>query len=64
MDELLNPIRQFAAAANETARRHLISALHKLAYSLESADETLHRYGSMVRLPQRFVVLRELMGLI
>lgn len=48
MDDLLHPIRQFAKTASDTERQKLASSLHNLAYSLETADETLHRYGSLV----------------
>jgi hypothetical protein len=48
MDALVEPIRQYAASASDVSRRDLISYLHGLAYSLETADDTLHRYGSMV----------------
>jgi hypothetical protein len=38
-----------------------MSTLHELAYSMETPDETLHRYGSMVsslcRTPRTFLTL-------
>ncbi|KAF3763272.1 hypothetical protein M406DRAFT_48948 [Cryphonectria parasitica EP155] len=47
MDEVLQKIRELAAVTNEVGRQHLMSALHKLAYSMETSDDTLHRYGAM-----------------
>ncbi|KAF2789979.1 S-adenosyl-L-methionine-dependent methyltransferase [Melanomma pulvis-pyrius CBS 109.77] len=47
MDAILDQIKLFAASASDTGRHKLISALHDMAYSLETPDETLHRYGSM-----------------
>lgn len=48
MDSALASIKQFAATADEAARRQLITTLHELAYSLEDANDTVHRYGYLV----------------
>ncbi|ROT39597.1 S-adenosyl-L-methionine-dependent methyltransferase [Sodiomyces alkalinus F11] len=45
METVLASIRQLAANANEAARRQLITTLHEIAYSLEDANDTVHRYG-------------------
>lgn len=48
MDAALDELRRLAPMADAQTRCRLMSALHKLAYSMETSDDTLHRYGSMV----------------
>ncbi|KAL2756635.1 hypothetical protein ACRALDRAFT_1075525 [Sodiomyces alcalophilus JCM 7366] len=45
MESALASIKQLAANASEATRRQLITTLHELAYSLEDANDTVHRYG-------------------
>ncbi|KAF2651751.1 S-adenosyl-L-methionine-dependent methyltransferase [Lophiostoma macrostomum CBS 122681] len=47
VEGLLEQIRTQAAKSEGTTRQRLVSTLHQIAYSLETPDETLHRYGSM-----------------
>ncbi|EQL00303.1 O-methyl transferase B [Ophiocordyceps sinensis CO18] len=46
MDAALAQIKQLVPA-DGVARQRLMASLHKLAYSMESPDDTLHRYGAM-----------------
>lgn len=48
MDTALESIKQLAAQAGEDTRRKLKDSLNKLALSLESPSDTIHRYGHMV----------------
>lgn len=48
MDVALDQIKQLAAAADEATYRQLMSSLNKLILSLESPNDTVHRYGHMV----------------
>ena len=48
MELALLRINQLASEA-EPDRRQLMETLHKLAYSLETPNDTVHRYGHMVR---------------
>jgi hypothetical protein len=50
MDAALDQIQQLATNADELTRRQLMNSLHKLAYSMESPQETIHRYGHSVSL--------------
>ncbi|KAI9685455.1 MAG: hypothetical protein M1822_004586 [Bathelium mastoideum] len=45
MDAALGQIKNFAAEADEPARRRIITLLQKLANSLETVDDTLLRYS-------------------
>ncbi|KAF2683182.1 S-adenosyl-L-methionine-dependent methyltransferase [Lentithecium fluviatile CBS 122367] len=47
MDEVFEQIKELATKADGAYRQRLRSALHNLAYSIETPDDTLHRYGSM-----------------
>lgn len=50
MDSILNQINEYAAAATEETRSKLMSSLNQLLLSMESPNDTVHRYGHMVRL--------------
>jgi hypothetical protein len=56
MDAALVQIKQLATKANQGARWQLMAALRKLADSMESPNDTIHRYGHMVNSPKRFEV--------
>ncbi|KAI1360610.1 S-adenosyl-L-methionine-dependent methyltransferase [Xylaria arbuscula] len=47
MEDALAHLKQLAIATDGVERQRLMSSLHKLAYSLETPDDTLHRYGAM-----------------
>ncbi|KAI0407023.1 S-adenosyl-L-methionine-dependent methyltransferase [Xylaria palmicola] len=47
MEEALARVRELIPSVDEKSRTSLIGALHGLAYSLETPDDTLHRYGAM-----------------
>lgn len=49
MEKALENIKQLAAEG-EGSRQQLMVALHKLAQSFESTNDTIHRYGHMVQL--------------
>ncbi|KAJ8062109.1 hypothetical protein OCU04_008670 [Sclerotinia nivalis] len=51
MDTALAQITQLAASADEVARQNLMTALHKLAYSMESSNDTTRRFGHMTLQP-------------
>lgn len=46
MEAAIDKIRELAGQG-EAGRRQLMDALHKLAYSLETVNDTIHRYGHM-----------------
>jgi hypothetical protein len=47
MEEALDQVRRLATASQHS-RQQAILALQDLAFSLETPDFTLHRYGHMV----------------
>ncbi|KAI1779311.1 S-adenosyl-L-methionine-dependent methyltransferase [Hypoxylon cercidicola] len=47
MDTALDQIKQLAATVGGIERQRLRASLYQLAYSLETPDDTLHRYGAM-----------------
>lgn len=47
MNTALAQIKQFAATANDTDLSDLITSLRRLTHSLESPNDTIHRYGHM-----------------
>jgi hypothetical protein len=47
MEAALEQIRIFAAASGEEARRSLMLSLQALAHSLETPQDTIHRFGHM-----------------
>ncbi len=51
MEAALDQIKQLAASVDEDGRSKLRTALQKLALSLESPGDTIHRYGHMVCIP-------------
>jgi hypothetical protein len=48
MDAALDSIKHLAAEANDETRRALVDSLNELVLSLETPNETIHRYGHMV----------------
>ncbi|KAJ2999001.1 hypothetical protein NUW58_g141 [Xylaria curta] len=45
-ETILSQLRELASGTDDvTARRQLIETLHRIANSLEDADDTVHRYG-------------------
>jgi hypothetical protein len=56
MYSALAKIEQLAMTANEGARSQLTAALRRLADSMESPNDTIHRYGHMVNTPKRFEI--------
>lgn len=50
MESALDQIRKEAAGSND-ARQKAIVALQSLVSSLETPDDTLHRFGHMVTAP-------------
>lgn len=48
MELAIEQIKQLAAVG-EPGRPQLIATLYKLAYSLETTNDIIHRYGHMVR---------------
>ncbi|GAP84748.1 putative O-methyl transferase B [Rosellinia necatrix] len=47
MDAALSRVRGLIPVVDAGSRPSLIAALHEIAYSLETPDDTLHRYGAM-----------------
>jgi hypothetical protein len=48
MHRTLDAIKQLVAKSGESTRQQLTSSLNKLILSLESPNDTVHRYGHMV----------------
>lgn len=48
MDAAIDQIRQLGTTADEAGRRQMMKSLYRLAYSLESPQDTIHRYGHLV----------------
>ncbi|KUJ18479.1 O-methyl transferase B [Mollisia scopiformis] len=47
METALEDIKRLAISSDEDARQSIMSALHKLAYSMESPNDTIRRYGHL-----------------
>lgn len=47
MEAILDQVKQLAATSEE-ARQEVMVALRNLAFSFESPQDTIHRYGHMV----------------
>ncbi|KAK7946091.1 O-methyl transferase B [Apiospora aurea] len=45
MESALSQLRQLACIADESLRRRLMVSLHELANSMETSNDTIHRYG-------------------
>ncbi|GAW24151.1 hypothetical protein ANO14919_137320 [Xylariales sp. No.14919] len=46
LETILSQVRDLTSSTSDVAtRRQLMETLHQVAYSLESADDTVHRYG-------------------
>lgn len=45
MEDALDHIKKLAAASDGASRRHIMDALHEVAYSLEDAHDTINRMG-------------------
>jgi hypothetical protein len=63
MDIHLDNIKHLAAKG-EAGRLQLMSSLHSLAYSLETVDDTISRFGAMVRIDCVRMVKRKMLTLI
>lgn len=48
VDAALEAVKNLSATIDEAGRRKLITSLHELAYSLEDANDTVHRLGYLV----------------
>lgn len=48
MDQAIATIQKLAATATEDVRRRLMTSLNRLSLSLETPNDTIHRYGHMV----------------
>lgn len=48
MDVPLDQLKQLAATADDVTRQQLVKSLNELMLSLESPNDTVHRYGHMV----------------
>lgn len=60
MDRLLDQIKLLAATSGEETRQQLIRSLNNLALSLESPNDTVHRYGHMVSSCQSLIAQQRL----
>lgn len=49
MDASVEQVKKLAATVGEEGRRKLIVSLHELAYELEDSNDTVHRFGYLVR---------------
>lgn len=59
MEAAFATLRQYATNLGDIARHQLIAALHEFAYSLEDANDTVHRYGYLVS-PRRVILIVQL----
>ncbi len=64
LETILSQLRDLTSSTSDVAtRRQLMETLHRIAYSLESADDTVHRYGYLVKYPITSLVgRREVVG--
>lgn len=51
MDAALTQLKQSASLADEPSRARLIDELRQLADSMETPQDTIHRYGHIVGTP-------------
>lgn len=49
LEDLLNQIRSLISPADDAGRRKLMWSLHELAYSMEDENDTIQRFGHLVR---------------
>lgn len=57
MDAPIDQLKQLAATADDVTRQQLVKSLNELVLSLESPNDTVHRYGHMVSCLFAFVEL-------
>ena len=60
MDAPIDQLKQLAATADDVTRQQLVKSLNELILSLESPNDTVHRYGHMVSSLFAFNVLLNL----
>lgn len=57
MDAPIDQLKKLAATADDVTRQQLVKSLNELVLSLESPNDTVHRYGHMVSCLFAFVEL-------